>query len=496
MTMFAKCRWTLVPLVAMLAVLLVTGAGTAAGAAHNESPSGHPRLLRSVYVPPEPADPFHEAGVPWLVLPNDDILSVNFQRTIYRLNPSGSSASVFWKAPSCTRIADVVLGPHGRVFVTGTTGACLSTTSNAVQPRYGGGSSDAYIVGLSSAGHILYSSFLGGSESDQTYSLASDGHGKVYLSGLTQSHNFPLKHAGSRKFKNGIDANFVARLSLKTGLLYSRFLDGSDEDGVTAIAADRHGNTYVGGWTGSVDFPTTKHAFQRKHPLGAGQNAFVAKLGSKGKLLYSTYLGGRGRDTVPCDRCLAVYHGQATVTGITQSRHFPLKHASQRRYGGGAGEPIIINNGLANGDAFVTTFSRSGSALVASTYLGGGRSDAATSLALDRTGHIYVGGGTYSKNFPVRLAIQKHFAGDNEPCHGEGTFCPSGDGFVAEVKRHGGVMYSTYLGGRSTDYVDRVTTHHGEVYVASYTDSSNFPLVPSSSKRLDVGQVLSRITWR
>ena len=93
-----------------------------------------------------------------------------------------------------------------------------------------------------------------------------------------------------------------------------------------------------------------------------------------------------------------------------------------------------------NGDAFVTKFNAAGSALVYSTYLGGGDSDHGESIAVDSAGNAYVTGSTLSTDFPTVNAFQSTFGGGNS---GE-----SGDAFVTKFNAAGSALvYSTYLGG-------------------------------------------------
>src|SRR5947207_1635818 len=169
-------------------------------------------------------------------------------------------------------------------------------------------------------------------------------------------------------------------------LSYSTYLGGSNEDRDTRIAVDAAGNAYVAGETGSSDFPTTAGAFQRTFggPVcdGCTSNAFVTKLDSTGSaLVYSTYLGGSGRDGgwgIAVDTL-----GNAYVTGQTFSTDFPTTPgAIQTTFGGGGGF-------FRGGDAFVTKLNPTASALVYSTYLGGLGSDTGIATALEYP-HAYV----------------------------------------------------------------------------------------------------------
>src|SRR5204863_284947 len=170
-------------------------------------------------------------------------------------------------------------------------------------------------------------------------------------------------------------------------LSYSTYLGGSNEDRDTRIAVDAAGNAYVAGETVSSNFPTTAGAFQTTFGggvFGAG-NAFVTKLNPTGSaLVYSTYLGGSSSDAgygIAVDAVAnADAAGEATSTNSTT---LPTTfEAIQTTYGGGFG------------DAFVTKFNPTGSALVYSTYLGGSGGDSGRGIAVDAVGNAYVTGGT------------------------------------------------------------------------------------------------------
>src|SRR5213596_1682462 len=180
-------------------------------------------------------------------------------------------------------------------------------------------------------------------------------------------------------------------LVIDPALFYSTYLGGSDSDEGFAIAVDTAGNAYVTGLTFSKNFPTTPGAFQPTPDPLAGNNAFVTKLNPTGSaLVYSTYLGGNNDDQglgIAVDAA-----GNAYVAGQTGSSTFPTTPGAFQRFESG---------GLNDPDAFVTKLNPLGSALVYSTYLGGGSRDHATGIALDAAGNAYVTGNTSSVQFPT-----------------------------------------------------------------------------------------------
>ena len=217
------------------------------------------------------------------------------------------------------------------------------------------------------------------------------------------------------------------------------------------------GNAYVTGGTTSINFPTTKGAYQTTFAGGNG-DAFVSKLNAAGSaLLYSTYLGGSDLD----DACgIAVDSSDAAyVTGQTFSSNFPVtRGAFQTTFGGGGA------------DAFVSKLNSAASVLLYSTYLGGSDFDNGIGISVDAAGHAYVTGLTTSSKFPItRGAFQTTSGG-------------VADAFISKLNGAGSALvYSTYLAGLFEDAgVSIVIDSLGDAYVTGYTMSPNFPVTPGA----------------
>jgi hypothetical protein len=224
-------------------------------------------------------------------------------------------------------------------------------TASADFPAGGGydsthnGSYDAFVTLVRATGDsLLYSTFVGGSDSDEAQAIAVSARGEAHVTGHTASANFPTESAYDGTHNGALDA-FVVKLHGGGGqLLYSTFLGGDDDDLGQAIALDRTGAAYVAGYTFSGNFPTAS-AFDDA-PDGS-TDAFVTKLSAEGHVLrYSTFLGGEFEDHA---LGVAVHRtGAAYVAGYTSSINFPTDDAHDDAYGG-------------LGDAFVTKLSPGGS---------------------------------------------------------------------------------------------------------------------------------------
>lgn len=260
---------------------------------------------------------------------------------------------------------------------------------------YAGGSdivstTDAFVSTLNSSGSdLLFSTYLGGSGDEVGNGIAVDGSGNIYVTGNTKSTNLPTQNAiqsAPPSLTDFAGNGFVAKLNpAAPAYVFSTYLGGSAKDEANSIAIDSAANVYVTGDTSSANFPTTANAFQTT--IASSDDAFVTKLNSSGALSYSTYLGGHGSDI---GYGIAVdVSGNAYVTGVTTSTDFPTAN------------PIQATNSGSTGEVFVTKLNSQDSALVYSTYLGGGGSDAGRGIAVDASGNAFITGFTSSLDFPI-----------------------------------------------------------------------------------------------
>ena len=384
----------------------------------------------------------------------------------------------------------IAVDSSGSAYVTGwTTSTNFPTTGSAFQAAKQGAatSSDVFVTKLNAAGSALvYSTYLGGGTSgsgtstyasnDNGSGIAVDSSGNAYVTGTTQSTNFPTT-AGAFQIANAggtgcytaasptfcADA-FVTKLNpTGSALVYSTYLGGVDYDYGYAIAVDSSGNAYVTGSTFSTNFPTLS-PFQSAHASDSTRrDAFVTKLNAAGSgLSYSTYLGGNNSDG---GTGIAVdASGNAYVTGYTFSTNLLVSSNAYQKVNGGG----TSCTGVACADAFVAKFNTNGTGSYF-TYLGGSAADGATAIAVDSSGNTYVTGYTSSSNFPTSAsAFQKTYGG-------------SQDAFVTKLNSAGSaLLYSTYLGGSGNDQGNGIAVDSsGNAYVTGFTLSTNFPtLIP------------------
>lgn len=300
---------------------------------------------------------------------------------------------------------------------------------------------------------IVLTQYIGGSAADNILGSATDSAGNIYVVGSTSSTDFPVT-GGIQKTLPGTSDCFITKLSPGgASVIYSTYLGGSAADAALGVAVDSAGNAYITGTTSSANFPLVsplQTAFPAPNPPYAVQTGFVSKLNASGSaLIYSTYYGGiqASPTAIAVDSTGAVY-----VTGSVGSG-LPTVNPEQAASAGST-------------DAFVSKMNPAGTALVFSTYLGGGKLDIATAIGLDSTGNIYIAGHTNSIDFPTASPLQAANAG--------GTF----DAFVSELNPAGNtLLFSTYLGGTGSDQANGLAVgSDNSVYVVGSTASTNFPV--------------------
>jgi hypothetical protein len=320
---------------------------------------------------------------------------------------------------------------------------------------------------------LIYSTYFGGDGPggyayDHGRSIGVDSAGNIYLCGYTFSLAFPTTAGSYDTTQNGggfadvYGDAFVVKLNPEGNtLLYGTYLGGGRGDGAEKIVVDADGYAYVAGRTYGNNYPVTAGSFQPNfnNPIYSTlPDGFVTKLNPNGSsLVYSTYVGGNNEEAI---RDLAVdSQGRACVTGYTRSTNFPVT-------ANGYTQTIGVDL-----QAFVASLSPDGSQLYYGSLFGGSEADQGFGVAVDAQDRIYVAGWTYSANLPIKAAPAStaHWG--------------SSDGFVASfdptaVTPDDSLVFSARMGGDRDDRAQSVEVDgSGNVYVAGYTFSSNFPTV-------------------
>lgn len=303
---------------------------------------------------------------------------------------------------------------------------------------------------------LVFSTYIGGSSFESGNGIALDASGNIYVTGTTQSTNYPTTAGSYDGSSNGSVDIFVSKFNPSgTALLYSTYIGGSDNDQSNDIAVDGSGNAYITGFTKSTNFPVTSGVFQNAYG-GGSDDVFVTKLNSSGTaLVFSTFVGGSGRDI---GRAIVIdASGNSYITGITESANYDITSG------------VFQNTNAGGGDIFITKVNSSGTALLYSTYIGGTALEDANDIVIDGSGNAYITGYAVSTNYDIT-------AGAYQTTFGGAFFF--GDAIVTKINSTGSALvFSTYLGGSDDDFGQGIAIDaSNNVYITGYTYSGNYDL--------------------
>jgi cysteine-rich repeat protein len=359
------------------------------------------------------------------------------------------------------RAHDIAVDADGNAYIAGWTDSDSFPTKNAYQPGNNNSGQEAFITKLDPSGSALvWSTYLGGgfsTFSEGAYGITIDADRNVYVTGFTDSGDFPTRNPMQPHLADTLGGNdsFITKLNAAGNqLVFSTYFGGSSggsgcgacgvgNDIGRDIALDSNNNVYVVGYTDSPTFPTT-NAIQEEidgnptQPEGGNYfDAYLAKIDASGQFrIYSTYLGGANDDVglgVAVDA-----DGNAYVTGWTESTagepFFPTTEGAFREVPGGTGY---------SRDAFVTKVNSTGSAFEYSTFLGGEEDDVAWGIALGIDGSAHVTGYTNSSSIQGYPTTTNAYQQSNNGGY---------DAFLTRLKPDGsGLIYSTFFGGNDDE---------------------------------------------
>lgn len=427
-----------------------------------------------------------------------DVHQVGFQVAAYDhsrpliIDPVLSYSTYLGGSMGSTAALYTVVDGGGNAFITGFTYATDFPTTPGVfhttppSPCSGCAipSSAVFVTELNPEGSApVFSTYVGGSAANHVAGIAIDAAEDVYITGYTDSADFPTTPGAFQTVFLGntqqpVYNAFVTKLNpAGSALLYSTYLGSAYGASASGIAIDGASNAYVSGSAGQ-GFPTTAGAFQTAY-RGANPyslfNAFVSKLNPSGSALaYSTYIGGSiagngiaQSTSVAVDASLNAY-----ITGFSYSANFPTTL--------GAFDPVFPLKQNQSRAAFVTKLSADGSTLIYSTFLGGAGDDAAYGIALDTQDNAYVAGTTSSTNFPTTPGAFQ--SGAFQPAVPLSPPASSFSSFVTKLNPSGSqLVYSTYLNGSKFSYTQALALDSaGDAFVLGSTNSSDFPTTPDA----------------
>lgn len=320
---------------------------------------------------------------------------------------------------------------------------------------------------------LEYSVLLGGGAGDFFNHFRVDSTGAVYVIGVTVSSDLPTKSPFQQSLQGQLDT-LVAKFSPTGTLVFATYLGGTNGEVGLNIAIDATGNMYLVGGTLSTDFPTVNPLQSANRAKPGAESAYVTKLNSTGNtLVFSTYFGGQNQrlGLGLGDQAIGITvdsNNNVYFCGFAISPDFPVT-------------PGVFQNKRRGGfDAFIAKLDPNGTSLVYATLLGGDGNvvQGANSIVVDSGGNAYVVGVTASRNFPTTSGtVQEQFGGAT-------------DLFISKINPTGSnLVFSTYLGGGDTedavpaqgggfftDFNGITLDTMGNIYIASYTVSANYPV--------------------
>jgi len=351
---------------------------------------------------------------------------------------------------------------NNNVLITGFTWSSNFPVTGGAFQTSNAGAEDAFVVKFDSSGSQLWATYYGGSSYENSWGgcIATDGNDNVLITGYTWSNDFPVTAGAFQTTYAGSEDAFVVKLDGVTGdTLWATYYGGSSYDEGFGIVTDGSGNVLITGRTRSTNFPVTAGAFQMsKAGVSSGYDAFVVKLDTAGDMLWATYYGGSGNEEgygIATDGS-----GNVLITGWTYSTDFPVT----------AGAFQTSNAGVFWNDAFVVKLDPAGDTLWA-TYLGGSSYDEGYGIAVDDSDNIFVGGDTYSTDFPATPCAFQTVK--NGPA---GT--PYEDNCMVKFDPNGNLVCGTYLGGSEHDEMwpgENIAVYGGIVYMTGWTPG-NYPV--------------------
>lgn len=293
----------------------------------------------------------------------------------------------------------ILLDDQGNVYVAG----CTSSTDFPVSPgaydELASASNDAYVACLDNTlSTRIAATYLGGGKQEFVEAIRRDGDGNIFVTGWTQSTNFPTPGGYYPDYGGGMYDAFVSKFTSDlTALPASSYIGGTQWDFGYCMDLDADGNVFIAGHAGK-NFPTSTGAYCETYQGTLGQNygddVFVAKFdNSLGNVLMATYLGGERWENATCMR--VDEEGCVYLAGTTSSTEYPtLPGAYDRVYNGGT---------KYEGDFFITRMNNGLTEVLASTYVGGTSADGgyATTILLEPGGELYLAGETASSDFPM-----------------------------------------------------------------------------------------------
>ncbi|EHQ34313.1 SBBP repeat-containing protein [Methanoplanus limicola] len=346
---------------------------------------------------------------------------------------------------------------EGNLYIAGYTDSDdFFTTKDALQ-KNNRGKWDIFLVKININNfETEYSTLIGGSSSDVLHDITIDSNNNLYLTGTTESRDFPVtKGAFQEKITGKRDA-FLMKINPEENIIvYCTFFGGVSDDYSEAVGIDSELNAYITGYTYSSktrSLPVKNEIFG---PSTFSYDSYIAAFNPDGSdLIYSTYIGGGGGDRA---KGIAVTEKRVHIAGYTYSDDLFVKNAFQNNFSVGNGS-----------EGFLTCLNKEGTEIIYSTYFGGENDDFIHAIKSDNRGNIIIAGETKSENI---FSSKKY---DIERIPDEKRLKNNSDAFIAVFQEDSGSMNSAILiQGNDYDVIYDVDGYNGKLITAGMTKSDD-----------------------
>jgi len=356
--------------------------------------------------------------------------------------------STYLGGPGEDYLQDIAIAPDNNIILFGSTQSPASPALDPFQQPSIVGLAPILLKMSGDGRRILFYTILGANSWDSASSITVASDGTLFVAGSTRSPNFPLKNPFQSTFTTVFGSSFLARISSDSRtLVFSSYLGGSIQDTIWSIARDANDNVYAAGYTDSPDFPVMT-ALQTKY--GTQSDAFLTKIDKSGRMVFSTYFGGVGRQSF---RTIVVRpQGDLVLVGESSTTDYPLKDAIQTT--------ITPRTGYAT--STLTILTGDGRDITYSTFLAGDTASGGQAVALDSTGNIYVAGVILDPGLPLKNPFQQGLGGGL-------------NSYLIKLDSSGKtLLYSSYVGSMEVSDLKIDATDH--VYLTGSANHSDIVL--------------------
>jgi len=339
-----------------------------------------------------------------------------------------------------TNIYDIKVTKQGRIYICGaTTSPIFPVLGTGFNQSNIGGQNDAFVACFDQTSNLIWSTFLGGTGTDIGMNLEGDQFGNIFITGTTNSNNFPLMNAGTY-FDNvvGIPSSFISKFSINHTLIWSTYLKYISQPD---LAIDKQNRVWLCASSASlIPLVNLGSGAYFQNSIQGSMEMALMRFSNNGNVEWSTYFGGSGSDT-PYSICVNRADG-IYVSGTTTSTNFPTLQT-----GGYFDNSLGASNSL---DAFIVQFN-SQAQLVWSTYLGGSLAETFAStdnLAVDTCDNVYLAFSSLSTDMPIQNACDGGYLKSKKD-----TASPQfADIYLASFHKNHQLNWSTYIGGDGSDF--------------------------------------------